>query len=81
MVFRRFLAGSTGQNAPGPNGSLGNMSAAYSPSGFFQRYRIQAIGRWPRGQRQRAAWQAAQAALLRDLVYEGMAASTGGPGK
>jgi hypothetical protein len=57
------------------------MSASYSPHSFFQRYRIQVIEQWPRGERQQASLQAAKAALLRDLVYEGAAPSAGSVAK
>ncbi|HXB71020.1 MAG TPA: hypothetical protein VNY05_22485 [Candidatus Acidoferrales bacterium] len=46
------------------------MNLSYSQQSFFQRYRIQVIERWPRSERQVAALQAAQAALLRDVAYE-----------
>jgi hypothetical protein len=57
------------------------MSASYSPHSFFQRYRIQLIEQWPQGERQQASLQAAKAALLRDLVYEGAAPSAGSAAK
>jgi hypothetical protein len=57
------------------------MSASYSPHSSFQRYRIQVIEQWPQGERQQASLQAAQAALLRDLMHEGAASSAGRVGK